>query len=139
MGTRSRIVIRRYTVPNIHLWMHWDGYFAGQGDRICEELARLLRNYSFISLQSKVEEMTVENLPEDECQEFSGELLADFIEGNTIFKNDTCDDIEYEYMIDFKKGLLLAKHFDKTFVVRMACIQEGFRISELGDYEHDDD
>jgi hypothetical protein len=139
MGTRSRIILRRSagradwrSSPHIHLWMAWDGYFSGQGDRICKQLRDLLSRYSAISLQSMLDALTVPDL--DDSQNFSAEHLADFVEGLVPFKNDPCEDVEYEYTIDFSKGLLLANRNDKTFVVTFASIQDGFNVSELNDY-----
>ncbi len=140
MGTRSRIILRRSagradwrSDPHIHLWMHWDGYFAGQGDRICKQLRDLLSRYSAISLQAMLDALTVPDL-EDESQNFSAEHLADFVEGLVPFKNDPCEDVEYEYTIDFSKGLMLANRNDKTFVVTFSSIQDGFNVSELDEY-----
>ncbi len=138
MGTRSRIVIRRSNKSHIHLWMHWDGYLSGQGDCICSQLRRLLRNYSTISLQAKVDALDIADV-EDECQNFSAEYLEDFVENRTDYKNDLCDDIEYEYTIDFSKGLLIvnALGHNQKFVVLMSSIQDGFDVSSLEEYLED--
>jgi hypothetical protein len=140
MGTRSRIILRRSagradwrSSPHVHLWMHWDGYFSGQGDRICKQLRDLLSRYSAISLQAMLDALDVPDLG-DENQNFSAEFMADFLEGRAPFKNDPCEDVEYEYTIDFSKGLLLAEHNNKTFVVTFASIQDGFNVSELDEY-----
>ena len=140
MGTRSRIILRRSvgradwrSTRDVHLWMHWDGYFSGQGDRICKQLRDLLSRYSAISLQAMLDALDVPDLG-DESQNFSAEYLADFLEGLAPFKNDTCEDVEYEYTVDFSKGLLLANRNDKTFVVTFASIQDGFNVSELNEY-----
>jgi hypothetical protein len=134
MGTRSRIVIRRYNNPNIHLWMHWDGYFEGQGDSICKELMKLMSKYSTISLQSRLEEMDIQDLESNEMQNFSGEMLSDFVEGKIEFKNDPCDDVEYEYILDCKNGILLAKRYDQSFVIPLRFISDGFEASELNNF-----
>jgi hypothetical protein len=135
MGTHSRIILRRSTGRNhIHLWMHWDGYFSGQGDQICKQLRLLLSKYSTISLQSMLDALEVPEL-EDDNQNFSAEHLGDFIEGHIPFKNDMCEDVEYEYTVDFAKGLLLAsRNGEKTFVVTFASIQEGFNVSQIVEY-----
>jgi hypothetical protein len=137
MGTRSRIIIRRKNKPNIHLWMHWDGYFSGQGDRICEQLRNLLQKYSTDALQAKVEDMNLDT--NEEYQNFSAEHLEDFVEGRTEFMNDECDDIEYEYTIHFEKGLLMANALNcgKQFVVLFSTIQDGFQVSDLDEYLND--
>ncbi len=139
MGTRSRIVIRRSNKSHIHLWMHWDGYLSGQGDRICSQLRLLLQNYSTISLQTKVDALEIADVEEDECQNFSAEYLEDFIENRTDYKNDPCDDIEFEYTIDFSKGLLIvdACGHNQKFVVLMPSIQDGFDVSSLEEYLED--
>ena len=140
MGTRSRILIRRTSKTPIYLWMQWDGYFSGQGDRICEQLSRLLSKYSAISLQSIIDTLIVEELAEDEGQLFTAECLEDFIEGRASFKSDPCDDVEYEYIIDCKAAVLLVKHNVFTYVIHFASIQNGYKVGELEDldqYLHD--
>jgi hypothetical protein len=113
--------------------MHWDGYFSGQGDRLCAQLRRLLQKYSTASLQAMVD-----NLPMEDAysQNFSAEYFEDFIEGRTDYKNDECEDIEYEYIVDFSKGLLIADavNHDQKFVVLFSSIQDGFNVSTLNDY-----
>ena len=131
MGTRSRILLRRTSKTPIYLWMHWDGYFSGQGDEICIQLARLLSKYSHISLQAKIDELAIEELAEDESQNFSAEFLEDFVEGQTSYKSDSCDDVEYEYVVDCKAGVLLAKHNGHCYVVHFASIKNGYKVSEL--------
>lgn len=139
MGTRSRIILRRsagradWRAPHVHFWMAYDGYFSGQGDRICKQLRDLLSRYSAISLQAMLDALDVPDLGDD-SQNFSAEFLADFLEERASYKNDLCGDVEYEYTIDFSKGLLLAQHNDKTFVATFASIQDGFNVSELDDY-----
>ncbi len=151
MGTRSRIVIRRskhghlncetqMKNRHIYLWMAYDGYLEGQGNELCKQLAYLLSVYSTISLQAMVEALDIKEFYEGfESQEFSAEYFADFVMSKVIFKNDPCDDIEYEYIVDFEKGLLLVKyHNEKTFVVTFSSIQDGFLVSELESYLEDD-
>ncbi len=138
MGTRSRILIRRTSQKPIYLWMHWDGYFSGQGDEICAQLVRLLSKYSHISLQAKVDALVVEDLAEDDGQNFSAEFIEDFVEDRTTYKNDPCDDVEYEYIVDFKKAILLAKHYSNNYVVQFESIQNGFKVSELEDLDQEE-
>jgi hypothetical protein len=138
MGTRSRILIRRTSQAFIHLWMHWDGYFSGQGDEICAQLVHLLSKYSHDDLQNKVDALVVEELIEDdEEQNFSAEFLEDFVEGKTTYKNDPCDDVEYEYVIDFNRAILLAKHYRNNYVIQFESIKNGFKVSELENLDQD--
>lgn len=140
MGTRSRILLRRSSKVPVYLWMHWDGYFGGQGNQICKQLCSLLSKYSKADLQSMLDAMECPELTEDdESQNFSAEELKDFIEGHTTYKSDPWDDVDYQYTIDFSKGLLLAEScaYGKVFVVTFKSIKEGFLLSELEDYlEH---
>lgn len=111
MGTRSRVILKRTTKPDIYLWMHWDGYWEGQGGNLCESLRQLLETYTPQDLETMLEALHVSNLGSD-YQCFCGTKLADFLLGNTVFKNDDCNDIEYEYVIDIRQETIRGQRFD---------------------------
>lgn len=111
MGTRSRVILKRTTKPDIYLWMHWDGYWEGQGSNLCESLRQLLETYSVEDLQGMLEALEMSDLDSD-YQCFCGKNLADFLLGKTDYKNDYGDDIEYEYTIDMKRGIITGQRFD---------------------------
>lgn len=136
MGTRSRIILLRKTKSDVHLWMHWDGYFAGQGNELCNQLRLLLSKYSNMELDSMLEALDIEDLDlSTESQNFSAEFLSDFMEGHVSYKNDECNDIEYEYIVDFMNGLVFARNGQAPFfVVQFAAICNGFKMEELNTY-----
>ena len=140
MGTRSRVILRRTTKPHIILWMHWDGYLTGQGNDFCKQLKRLLAEYTVEELQNMLEVMELGPV-NDEYQCFKATDLTDFIQGHTTYKIDDCDDIEYEYTIDFEKELFLAKScsYQMTFVVTFDMIRNGFLVGDLETYLCDDE
>lgn len=131
MGTRSRLVIRRHTKPTIHLWMHWDGYFCGQGDQICKQIFQLLQQFSEEEVEAKVEALKVE----DGAQTFDAKDLGDFIVGNKVFYNDTCEDVEYEYVLDFRRRVLVANSFNsgECILLTFEQLRNGHCCSEFED------
>jgi hypothetical protein len=137
MGTRSRIILHRTTKPNIYLWMHWDGYFTGQGKNLCVQLKSLLSRYTLEELQVMVENLEVSNIESGDYQSFSAEHFGDFMEGKQTFKQDLCDDIEYEYHIDFHKEPLVrieALNYEMTFYITKTIMKGDYgRI--LAEYE----
>lgn len=112
MGTRSRVILKRSTKPHIYLWMHYDGYWEGQGSILCESLRTLLETYTAQDLETMLEALDIPDLGSD-YQCFCGTKLADFLLGNTRFKNDDGNDIEYEYVIDMSRGIITGQHFDE--------------------------
>lgn len=101
MGTRSRLQIRRPSKSTIYLWMHWDGYFDGVGVWLCEQVRRLLETYAIPEIQTMLESLDLEETTGYQC--FNTDDLIPFIKGETAYKNDPCDDIMYEYILDFSK------------------------------------
>lgn len=113
MGTRSRLVIKRSIGKPIHLWMHWDGYFNGVGDWLCNQIRLLMTEYTQVQIADYLEDLgDIPDIEGDEAtdsrgyQNFNTEHLIPFIEGKILYKNDECVDFQYEYILDF---------VDKTF------------------------
>jgi hypothetical protein len=101
MGTRSRLLIRRPGKRTINLWMHWDGYFSGVGTALCKQLLELLTKYTLAQITDMVLALDVKDLDADEGQNFDTGDLIPFIEGKKIYKDDLCEDIQFEYILDF--------------------------------------
>ncbi len=137
MGTRSRVILRRGAKTPIYLWMHWDGYYSGQGNALAKSLVSLLRKYTPEDLLELVATLEVEYLPEDQSQNFSGEHLYAFILGDMKFYNDTCDDIEFEYIIDFEKQYLAAIPMNYSFgsiLLRFDMLQDGYMPGDFQEF-----
>jgi hypothetical protein len=129
MGTRSRILLRRSSKPTIFLWIHYDGYLEGVGRSLCAQLRTLLSKYSSKQITLMLEQMDVYHT--DEYQSFNVEELVAFVEGSTSYKSDECDDIEYEYIVDFEKEVLKVKCYHGETFVWFSQIKEGFDIASL--------
>lgn len=139
MGTRSRLIIRRRNRSHIYLWMHWDGYFSGQGTTLCKQMQQLLANYSREELNELVDALQLEDT--EYYQSFSGEHLSAFLEGTKVFANDTCDDVEYEYILDCAKGYLsgISLNNDIIFTLTFPQLQNGLTFGELQSHLEEDD
>jgi hypothetical protein len=99
MGTRSRVIIHRRSKAPIRLWIHYDGYFSGVGDELCEQVKLLLEKYTVEQVETMLAAL---DLKEAEAyQNFKTEDLIAFIEGKTEYANDECGDIAFEYQLDF--------------------------------------
>lgn len=109
MGTRSRLLIHRVSKPTIYLWMHWDGYFDGVGAWLCEQIKLLLAKYTIPEIQTMLDALDLGTYSAEDYQSFKVKDLIPFIEGKTTYKNDFCDDIMYEYELDFSKQTLIGK------------------------------
>ncbi len=134
MGTRSRVILRRKAKTPIHLWMHWDGYYSGQGDGLAVAILHLLKLFPVHVLQEKVQNLECADLPEESGQNFSAEHLVEFVLGTKDFYNDTCEDIEYEYVIDFEKQFLAANPLNDgvgAILLTFAMLQEGYKPSDF--------
>lgn len=138
MGTRSRLILLRRTQPHIYLSIHWDGYFNGQGTTLCKQMQKLLAKYSRKELYEMVEQIHMENI--DDYQFFSGEHLSAFLEGTQMFYNDTCEDIEFEYVLDCKKGYLSGFSLNRgiTFTLTFPLLKEGITFGELESHLEND-
>lgn len=128
MGTRSRLIIYRSHSGKkpFYLWMHWDGYFSGVGDWLCVQIKRLLEKYSIPEINAMLDTLEVK---ESDSHNFNTDDLIPFIEGKTAYGNDMCDDIEYEYRLDFHNGTFEGSGHDETRVLRLDQIRAGKQIS----------
>ncbi len=129
MGTRSRIIIHRSTKPNIYLWMHFDGYLDGQGRDLCSQLKSLLSKFSPEQLQVMVDELDIPNIDPRDHQSFNAIHFGDFIEGKKLYKQDHCNDVEYEYHIDFMSpGMLRMEllNYRLTFYMTQTMLNADF-------------
>lgn len=73
--------------------------------------------------------LNVSNMESGEYQPFSAEHFGDFLESKTTFKQDLCDDIEYEYHVNFHKGPLLrieALNYGMTFYVTKTMLNADY-------------
>jgi hypothetical protein len=134
MGTRSKLLIVRKHKPDIHLWMRCDGYFNGVGDDICNQLKALLEKYPFGTILEMVNALDLED--EEEGQDFNPNTLIAFLEGAIVYHNDTCDDVEYEYTLNFDHQTFSGKGYD-NFIEEKATrsllfeqIKSGLKISD---------
>ena len=134
MGTRSRIVIRRYAKRNIYLWMHYDGYISGQGLNFYKCVKTLLDKYRSEELYNIVQNMDIKNLEDGDYQAFDASLFSDFIEGKTNFLSDDCRDIEYEYVIDFRQKRIVIYHNMFNTLITFDMIKSGFDILSLEEH-----
>jgi hypothetical protein len=108
MGTRSKLIIRRRksSKPDIHLWMHWDGYFEGVGNTLANQIALMLAKYS----PEQICETIIAADANEDGEPFDSSHLMEFLEGSVqCFFND-CDDIEYEYVLDADTMTLAGSH-----------------------------
>jgi hypothetical protein len=98
MGTRSILLIRRPLKKVLALWTHWDGYFAGVGLTICEQIRLLLTKHTFEQLVALSERWEVR------CDgpKWDAEHLAVSWEGSRPFSHDPCTDYQYRYTIDLR-------------------------------------
>jgi hypothetical protein len=130
MGTRSRLVIYRSRSGKkpFYLWMHWDGYFSGVGDWLCAQIKLLLEKYSVEQIETMLEALELTDTDNYQC--FKTEDLIPFIEGKTSYGNDMCDDIEYEYRLDFHRGTFIGMGHDETRSLHLDQIRVGALISD---------
>ena len=98
MGTRSRLIIYRSSKRPIYLWMHWDGYFSGVGNDLCEQIKLLLEKYTLEQIHTMLDALDLKKA--HDYQDFKTKDLIAFIEGKTEYEYDDCDDIAYEYEFD---------------------------------------
>jgi hypothetical protein len=129
MGTRSRILLRRSSKPHIFLWIHWDGYLEGVGRSLCKQIQSLLSKYTSQQVAEMIESLDVENTDGYQC--FNVNELTDFVEGQTSYMNDECDDIQYEYSVDFSKEVIHVKAPNGAAFVWFSQIKDGFDITTL--------
>lgn len=117
MGTRYRCVLIAYG-RHIIMWGHWDGYLDYAGKHICRAIRKLLKKYghdALVEMVSRMKPLTEEELDEstEETVYSAGTMtlvvgregldaakLGDIIVSGKYY-HDECDDIEYEYTIDF--------------------------------------
>ena len=135
MGTRSKLIIRRRksSKPDIHLWMHWDGYFAGVGDTLVNQIALMLAKYS----PEKVCEMIVAVDADEDGEPFDSDHLMEFLEGSVTCFFDDCDDIEYKYVLDADAETLVGKHLG-TGDIRRLTFEDIKMGKNFDDFCHDD-
>jgi hypothetical protein len=138
MGTRSKLLIVRKHKPNIHLWMHWDGYWNGVGDDICNQLKELLEKYSMETILEMVNALDLED--DEDGQDFNPKDLIAFLEGTTDYLNDTCNDVEYEYTLNFDHQIFYGRGYDREYEkkvnrvnrsVSFEQIRSGIKISDF--------
>jgi hypothetical protein len=115
---------------------HWDGYFSGVGDWLCTQIKRLLEKYSIPEINAMLDALEVE---ESESHNFNTDDLIPFIEGKTVYGNDMCDDIEYEYRLDFHFGTFEGSGNGETRVLRLDQIRAGNQISSEDTDDDDTD
>ena len=110
MGTSSRLVIARRNSADINFWIHWDGYFSGVGNDLCEQLKVLLEKYTVEQIIEMLEALSLE----EEGQNFNTSDLIPFIEGKVSCCEDLCEEFLYLYALDFEEGTLSARanHLD---------------------------
>ena len=88
-----------------------------------------------------VEDLEVETLDaENISQNFDAKSLSDFVEGRLTLMSDDCDDIEYEYMVDFSRGCLHAHAVCREFgscIVTFDMIEQGVLVSNFDQYIYD--
>jgi hypothetical protein len=125
MGTRSRLVIRRNRASKktIYLWMKWDGYFSGVGTWLCSELKKLLETYTIPEIRRMIDALDIAD--DEDGQRFNPKDLIPFLEGKTEYKNDPCDDIEYEYILDADLGTFVGEHYDECYMLHFDQILAG--------------
>lgn len=109
MGTRSRIYIKRYKNNDIYLWQHFDGYLEFVGKLLCLQLKKLLDKFSKETLLNLVEDIQEGN------SNFQTHKFYDMMLGNIQVEFDACDDIEYEYIVNFKDEKIIV-NYDKKFL-----------------------
>lgn len=132
MGTRSRLVIHRRTKKPIMLWMRWDGYFEGVGSWLCKEIKNLLQKYSIEQIETMLEVLNLDDVEGYQC--FSTADLIPFIEGKTKYMNTNCDDIEYEYILNFQSRTFVGIGHGETCALSFDMILAGKELVG-GDYE----
>jgi len=143
MGTRSKLIIRRRKAssssgsaskPDIHLWMHWDGYFEGVGDTLVNQIALILAKYS----PEKVCEMIVAVDADEDGEPFDSDHLMEFLEGSVTCFFDDCDDIEYKYVLDADTMTLGGNHLG-TGDKRTLSFEDIKMGKNFDDFCHDSD
>jgi hypothetical protein len=115
---------------------HWDGYFSGVGDCLCTQIKRLLEKYSIPEINAMLDALEVE---ESESHNFNTDDLIPFIEGKTAYGNDMCDDIEYEYRLDFHNSTFEGSGNGEKRVLRLDQIRAGKQISSEDTDDDDTD
>lgn len=130
MGTRSKLIIKRFTKKDIHLWMHWDGYFDGVGNWLVAEIATLLKKYTPEYIQTLLESLDIIDIVDG--QDFQVKDLIPFIEGKTTYGNDECDDIEFLYKLNFVEQTFIGSDTaDDIRALSFAQIKTGTNMSDM--------
>jgi hypothetical protein len=112
--------------------MHWDGYWDGVGDWLCHQLKLLLAKYTPEQAQEMVEALEMKELAFMEGQAFKTEDLIPFLEGKKEYKNDACDDIQYQYTLNFKAGTLIGENVNvETRALMLSQIHAGMMFSSM--------
>lgn len=127
MGTRSRLIIYRASKRPIYLWMHWDGYFSGVGNDLCEQIKLLLEKYTVEQINTMLDALDLKKV--EDYQHFKTEDLIAFIEAKTTYGYDDTDDIEYEYKLDFTRGFLSAISHEGIKTFTLAHIKSGMNFT----------
>lgn len=132
MGTRSRITIIRRCNENIYLWQPWEGYLAGVGVLICEQLQKLLAEFPIYKLIEMIESITEGYHTVD-----STYMLYDIITNKVKVIFNDYSAIEYEYIIDFMEKKVMAKYGGIINTLSFYQIKRGinFTHSIYADYE----
>jgi hypothetical protein len=112
--------------------MHWDGYFSGVGNDLCEQIKLLLEKYSVEQIHTMLDALDLKKV--EEYQHFKTEDFIAFIEGKTTYGYDDCSDIAYEYTLDFGRGFLSGKGYeDESEVIRTLKFEQIKSGSKLTD------
>lgn len=88
-------------------------------------------------METILEIVNMLDLKDDEgCQEFNTKDLIPFLEGRTEYKNNTCDDKQYEYTLNFDHQIFSGKGYDSRIeedVIRSLSfeqIRSGIKLSD---------
>ncbi len=136
MGTRSKLIIRRRSSskPDIHLWMHWDGYFDGVGNDLVNQITLMLAKYS----PEKIREMIIAAHADEDGEPFDPDHLIEFLEGSIKYFFNDCDDIEYKYILDADYQTLVGKHCC-TGDIRCLTFEDMKMGKNFDDFSYDSD
>ena len=139
MGTRSRLVIRRSRSgkKSMNLWMKWDGYFDGVGAWLCAELKKLLQTYTIPEIRRMIDSLDLED--DKDGQNFNTKDLIPFLEGKTKYKNDPCDDIEFEYVLDADLGIFIGEGHEEYHILNFEQLRAGNDFTNIRSYEEEKD
>jgi hypothetical protein len=81
-----------------------------------------------------LEALNVPNIGSD-YQSFCGTRFADFLLGKTTYKNNNCDDIEYEYTIHMNCSVILGRHVldenNHTYRLTFDQLKSHFRFEHI--------